>query len=112
MNGWRDNMYVQVFGIRPPLLRLCIVDAMLFPGLFVLWYQASYSGALSVVHGQYINHPGLFISALMAFLTGRAALKMERAVRAPWAYSFDSARSLRWYMLIILMGLSVQLLCR
>jgi hypothetical protein len=112
VNRWRTNMNVQVFGIRVPFRLLCIVDGLLLPCMLALWYQANYAGAHSDLNGQFINHPGLFINGSMVFLAGRAVLKVERAVHAPLTYSFDSVRALRCYVVMTIMGLSVQLLSR
>jgi hypothetical protein len=70
-----------------PFRFFCIADALLLPGLFALLYYSSYPGARGIAYGHPIIHPGIFVGGLMAFLTGRAALKFEMAVRAPLAYS-------------------------
>jgi len=88
----------------------CVGDALLLPVCLVLWYRENYSVGFGSAQGESIHRPGLLISALMMIFVWRAVLKVEQALRTPWAYRWDLKRAIRWYVLIVAMGLAIRLL--
>ena len=88
----------------------CVSDALLLPACLVLWYHENYSNHMTSAQGESIHRPGLLISTLMMILVWRAVLRIEQALRTPWAYRWDLERAVRWYVVIVAMGLAVRLL--
>ena len=88
----------------------CVGDALLLPVCLVLWYRENYSSGVDSVRSESFHRPGLLISALMMILVWRAVLKLEQALRTPWRYRWDLERAVRWYVVIVAMGLTIRLL--
>jgi hypothetical protein len=88
----------------------CMGDALLLPACLVFWYRVNYADGVGIRQGESIHRPGLLISALTMVLVWRAVLKIEQALRSPWAYRWDLERAVRWYVLIVAMGLAIRLL--
>ena len=102
------DIQVKRFSVRYKLA--CVGDALLLPACLVLWYRENYWGGVGSAQGESIHRPGLLISTLMMILIWRAVLKVEQALRTPWAYRWDLERAVRWYVLIVAMGLAIRLL--
>ena len=101
--GWKD---------APGYKAACVVDSLLAPALFAWWYGQNCAGVEVVVDGVRRRHAGLIGSGLMMILVGRAVLRLERALRSPESFTFDSVRAVRWYIILLAMALSIELLCR
>ena len=103
-------MHMQLKRVSARYRLACVGDALLLPACLVLWYHENYSSGEGSAQAENFHRPGLLISALMMILVWRAVLKIEQGLRAPWAYRFDFARAVRWYVLIVAMGLAIRVL--
>ena len=90
----------------------CICDALALPALFVLWNRIHLPAEAIEVAAHASRHAGLIVSTVMMFLLARGAVRLERAIRTPWDYRFDTARVLRFFILIPLMALGALTLVR
>jgi hypothetical protein len=80
------------------------------PILFFAWYWQGVPEALIASAGTAHPRPGLFVDAFMMIIVGRAVLRLETAIRMPWAYRWDLERALRVAVVILAMGMAIRFL--
>jgi hypothetical protein len=80
------------------------------PILFLAWYWQKVPEGLVGTAGALHHRPGLFFDAVLMIIVGRAVLRLEKAIRMPWAHRWDLERAVRVGVVILAMGMAIRFL--